>query len=365
MEQPKPYITSVQLLAFFICAIIGTGILTLPRETADIAKQDAWISVLMGGFLLMASVWLAISITRLYPQDTFDRYIKKILGPLLGQVVLFYMTFFLIMVTSFEIRQFVTVIKLFILDQTPIEAVAISILFCAYFVAKNGLAAVVRFTEVMLVPTKLGLLLLLSIAVTVIDMHELKPIMADVSQIIKAVPVAYFAYGGPEFLVGFIFPYLRQPERAMVWTFGAVAFVTVFYTFVTIISIGVFSAEELHYLVFPTTMILRTVELTGFLERLDAVGVILFIPSTFMVFLVFFYFSGFLVARQIGLEEPRSVLPLLTPLIYMLALVIPEAPIYYEIMEFIITIGFYYSTAGIFLIWAVAQFRRKMGESNS
>jgi spore germination protein len=365
MEQPKTRITSFQLLAFYICAMIGTGFLTLPREAADKAKQDAWISVLLGGFMIMASAWLATSTARLYPQDTFDRYIKKILGPFGGQVVLLYLTCFFIVVTAYGIRQFSTVIKLFILDQTPLEAIAIFIFFCAYFVAKNGLAPIVRFKEIMLIPTKIGLILLLSLAITVIDIHELKPVMADLSPIIKAIPSTAFSYTGPELLAGFIFPYLYQQERAMVWTFGAVVFVIFFYTFVTVISIGVFSAEELHYLVFPTTMILRTVELTGFLERLDALGVILYIPTAFMVLLAFFYFAGFLVARQIGLEEPRSALLLIVPLAYILAMIIREAPTFNKLGELLTKIGFYYSTVGIFLIWVVAQLRRKIGGNNS
>lgn len=360
--QEQPQITSFQLVALFASSIIGVGILSLPREVAEIAKQDAWISVILTTVIFAISACLVVDTSRCYPGETFDVYIKKILGVLPGRALLILITLYCMMITGMEIRSFSVIIKLFVLDQTPLELIAGVTLFASYIIGRFGVVPIVYFVEAMFVPTMVGFFVLISLAYGLVDLHELRPVLEDKVKIIKAIPACGLALSGPEVLAGFVIAYLYQPakEKVLKLTLAAYGIVLFQYTLVMIISIGAFSSDELHYIVYPTTMLLRSVEFTGgVLERLDAFFMILYIPIAFTTVLLWHYYSSFLLTKQLKFEEQRPVLLLLVPILYIIVQAVPQAPSAFKLSELISKVTLGYGIIVVPVIWLIARLRRR------
>jgi spore germination protein len=351
-------ISQVQFFALFVATMVGSGILTLPHQVADIAKQNGWISVFLGGLLMLGSTLLALATAQHYPGDSFEQYIKKVLGSFLGQGALLFVTVYFLASIAIDARIFSETIKIFLLDQTPVEVIILIMLWSSYFVIASGLKGMIYFIEVLFSPTKLALILLLLSTFTGFTWQEIKPIASEIMPIIKAVPVTVYSYSGPVMMSGFIMPFMSYPAKAPRLTIVAVSLVTLLYMMVTILTIGVFSAEELHYIDYPTIMLLRTVEPGGFLERVDALFIIFYISIDFTTLIALHYFAAFSISRQIGLEEQRSVALLIIPCVYVLTLLAPDAPSFFKMAELMGKMVFWYAAVGVPVIWVVARIRR-------
>ena len=57
-SNPRFLITSKQLIFIIIGCILGFGFLVLPREISAVAQQDAWISLIIGSFIPLVSLFL-------------------------------------------------------------------------------------------------------------------------------------------------------------------------------------------------------------------------------------------------------------------------------------------------------------------
>jgi spore germination protein len=361
----QPRLNSMQMMIFFVSATIGSGILTLPREMAEFAKQDAWISVALAVCVFGVSSWFALDTARLYPNETFDSYIQKIFGRHLGQLILLWMITQYIFVASLEGRRFAVIMKLFMLDQTPAEVIVIILLITSYIICRYGLQPIVYFQEIMFVPTTLGFITLILLAYSAVDLHEVRPILAHKPGIVAAIPSGGLALTGMEVLAGFFFSYLYEPAKkkalsSMIAGFGLIFFI---YTLVMIVTIGVFSAEELHYLIYPTPMLLRTVELGGgIVERLDALFLIVYIPIVVTALLCWHYMTAFALANMWGLEEERPMVLLLVPLLYVVSLFLPDLPSSFKFGNFVSRVVFWFAVIGVPGIWVVAHLRRRVTE---
>lgn len=196
------------------------------------------------------------------------------------------------------------------------------------------------------------------LSISAANFHDLKPVALEFAPILKAIPSSVYAYSGPLMIAGFVFPYLNQPQKAAVWTSVAILIVALVYTFVTLLSIAVFSAEELHYILYPPAALLRAVELPGgFLERLDAFFIILYIPINFTTLIALHYFAAHCIARQMKLEEQRPVALLTIPVIYFVAILLSDTPSSNKFAEMMGKSVFFYAAIGVPLIWIIAHVR--------
>jgi len=67
---------------------LGVAIMLILRQTIDISRQDAWISVLIGGGLCLLIVFVAVKLSQMFPNQTFIEYIQEVLGNKIDKVVL-------------------------------------------------------------------------------------------------------------------------------------------------------------------------------------------------------------------------------------------------------------------------------------
>ncbi len=64
--------------------MLGVGILSLPNDVIKIAKQDGWISVLLGAIYPLYMVFIATYLSKNYPKDNMLTLSKKFFGKILG-----------------------------------------------------------------------------------------------------------------------------------------------------------------------------------------------------------------------------------------------------------------------------------------
>ena len=185
--------TKIKLSAFQIYSMVvlyslgSSSILFIARE----AKQDAWISILLGGTISIINfVFLYGSIFKLNKDDpTYYDTINKLFGKILGNILILIYALYFIYISLFILRDIVEITGLYILNQTPRGVIVILEIFIIFYGIQKGLETLFHTSELYFFVTILCYILvifLLSIS-GVVHFEYLFPILENgIKPVIKA-----------------------------------------------------------------------------------------------------------------------------------------------------------------------------------
>ncbi len=112
-------ITSSQAVIFMTNSVLGAGILTLPRDvTEKMHTPDSWLSVLLGGIVVMFAVLLMVKLSQQFPGNTIFEFSQKIAGKVTGSMMSLLMIVYFLVLSGFEIRALAEV-NIFFLQRVP------------------------------------------------------------------------------------------------------------------------------------------------------------------------------------------------------------------------------------------------------
>lgn len=325
MNQNKR-ISSLQFMVVAINLMIGTSMLMLPREVAETAKQDMWLSVLLASLLIAISFRVAVALAAYFPQHTSVEYHCILLGNVFGNVLNAFMLVLMLILTAQFIRLFRIAVKIFLLDMTPSQVIVLALLVIALYAAQHGLAPVIRVQQFLMMFTYPIFILLILLGLLAIEIEHYTPVLANgVKPVLQGMPQCWTVYSGPELLIGLLSPYLAHRAGVLRVGLAAICMTTFLYVFIAGITLGVLGAEETAELLFPTVMAYRSVEVPDtFVERIDGYLMIVWIAICFAALVNWLYFIGFGIARAMKLESSRSVMVLLIPIIYYTVALPPD-----------------------------------------
>ena len=100
--QKNNLLTSNQMCYLLLGMMINEGVLLLPNNVVKFAKQDGWISVIIGAAYPIYMLFIAIYIGKRFPQDNILILSKKYFGNILGSILnfLFSITFIFYLASS-------------------------------------------------------------------------------------------------------------------------------------------------------------------------------------------------------------------------------------------------------------------------
>ncbi|KYZ78093.1 hypothetical protein AXX12_00675 [Anaerosporomusa subterranea] len=322
----KAFISPLQLFIIYINTAIGAGVLTLPRSVAEIAKQDMWLSVIVGGILLFFAVWIATRLSQYFPGHTSLEYNRILLGSTLGQIVNIFQLSLTIAIAAIALRTFSFAIKLFLFDLTPPAVLVVGILILAVYAAQYGYTPLLRMQQVSFLFLSGTFISVLLLGLLGINTEAFLPMLSEgISPILKGAIPSWFAFSGPELITGLLFPYLVIPRAAVKVGAAGIAFVTFIYTLTVVIAQGSLTVAGAAHAIFPTVTAFREVEIPDtFIERLDGYLMILWILVYFNSLASLLFFISFGASRLFRFEYSRSLTVLLAPLLYYFSQLAPS-----------------------------------------
>lgn len=311
----------ISLLQLFILAFhtsFGVSMATLPRSVAAASKEDMWLAVIVGGVCFLFAVWATVKLAAYFPEDTTIEITCKLLGPRLGVLINAFLVTIVLLIPAVSMRTFGVGIQSFLLESTPAQIiVAITIMLLIYG-AQHGLPPLVRMQEFNFIPTQFLFLMLLLFGFSAIDTKNYLPFLAGgIIPVIKGAIPVWYAYTGPEIVIGMVYPFITSQKGVIKAGVVAVVALMTIYTLITIIIQGIIGAKEAEFLLVPTLTAFRNVEIPDTLiERLDGYFAILWIPIYFFCMLNWVYMACFGASRMMRLESSRPLVVLLGPIVY-------------------------------------------------
>lgn len=351
------------LQLFIICfnCAFGTTIITLPRLVGEVAKEDMWLSVVLGGIALLFSVWSVIKLSQYFPKYNCIEYHRILLGPFLGQAVNILLVFIMVMVQMLSMRTFAMLLNLFLLDSTPGQIEIIGFLMLAVYAVQYGLGPILRLQHFIFMATYFLFTIFVLQGFMAVDTENYQPFLAKgFIPVLQGVIPTWFAYTGPELMIGMLYSLVSKKKSVLKYGVASVAALTVMYTLITVIVQGILSAKEATHMIAPTIIAYRSVEIPdSFIERVDGYLMMFFIPIVFAFLVDFLYITAFAVAQMAKLESSRPIAVLFVPIIFYLAVVPPNFQAVAVISKLINAVGIAWSMGVLPLLLGIAWVRGK------
>ncbi|MEK4463685.1 endospore germination permease [Paenibacillus sp. FSL H8-0315] len=361
----KGKISTRQLTILVMFLTIGDSILVIPPSTTHYARQNAWISALIGMIVGLLAIYMYSKFAKLYPKLTLIEVIQKAFGKWIGAILSLLTLMYFLIVTVGSMRELSEFVTSEILPRTPIPAVLILFMVIVIMATRLGIEVIGRAGEIF---TPMIIILFLILTVAIIPQMEivrLLPILEDGIKPVLRGSISITAYTFLEPVVFLMFlPYVNQQQKI---TKGLLqgCFLGGIIIFLTItVSILVLGPDLTTRDIYPSYNIARRISVGGFFERVEAMIALLWMLTLFIEVTLYFYAFVLGLSQLFKLKEYRVLtLPTGLILVTLAPLIAPNYTYYNKVFDNYWV--YYVITFGLFLplvLLGVGMFRRALSK---
>ncbi|MFI8496304.1 GerAB/ArcD/ProY family transporter [Peribacillus butanolivorans] len=306
MEKAK--ISGYQLFVLIFLFEIGSALLV---PLAGEAKQGAWLVILIamiGGFLLF---FVYYGLFQYYPDQLLTEYVRHIMGNFLGRIVAFLYILYFMYLAARVLRDFGETLLTFAYPHVPLFFANAAFILVVVYTVRKGIEVLARTGELFFVLENLLFMtfILLIVVSGMIHLNNLKPVFetSGVEMMKMAfTDTIYFPFG--EIIVFLmIFPYLNEPQRLKKIGIGSLAASGIFLAFIMALNVAVLGVDLTTRSQYPFLTLIQSIEIAGFLERLDVYFLVKLMIGGFIKISVFSYVAVTGTANVFNIKEPSRL----------------------------------------------------------
>ncbi len=311
-------ITTKQAAVFLTNTVLGAGILTLPRGvTEQVQTPDAWLSVLIGGGIVILVIWVMVKLSQQFPGNTIYQYSRRIVGTVPGGFLSVLLIIYFIIIAGFEIRVLAEVTIFFLLEGTPIWAIVIPFIWIGSYLIFGGINSIARLYQIVLPISLFFLLLCFVFSLRIFQIDHLRPVLSDgIFPVIKGLKSTILVFAGCEVVMTLV-AFMQHPEKAFKAMAAGICIPLVLYFLTVFMVIGGLSVDSTVTSTWPTINLMRSFEIPGFLfERLEFPLLVIWVMQMFCNFCSFFFNASLGISQVFGVKYRYAIFGLI-PLIFI------------------------------------------------
>lgn len=363
----RQVLSTKQLFAILISGILGHGLVSFARTTVLVAAHDAWVSIILAGLVALLGVNVILFLMKNFSNQTFIEISEMVLGKYLGKIPGIMLFTYYIILASMSLRVMADLVSSWLLPETPIEIIMLSVLGILYYLTRNGIKVLGRFNEVILWILIPVIPLILVPFFQHSKMINVLPLMdGGLMRVLEAALPSMYAFLGFESLL-ILYPFVRKDASHMevVKTVNfAVIIVILFKTFVVFSNIATFGAIEMEFLLYP---MLEYFKLTVFpvIERVEFLLIFYWLFVFFGAIALNFSMTNLSIEQTLKIQGYKNTGLFLVIPLYYLTRVPQNAAEVFSFISLLGTWGPVWIFASIFLVFLVALIcgRRKSNEA--
>ncbi|WP_338787703.1 GerAB/ArcD/ProY family transporter [Metabacillus sp. FJAT-53654] len=321
MEKEK--ISSLQLFYILIGFEFGTAIIL---GLGAGAEQDAWIVILVSTLLSIVLMSIYVKLASFYPNMTLIEIIPKLIGKYLAYPFIYlYLTYF-VYTAGRACRDFGDLIGSTILVETPIIIVIGSFMVLVIYCLRGGIEIFGRMGEIVFPIFMISLIIvwILLLSVKSIQFSNLNPILGNgVKPILKEVfpKNINFPFGETIIIMMFI-PNLQNQKNAGKVGFAVILIGGILLTINSVLILSVVGPELYKIDYFPLLSATRLVSIADFLERFDALIILMMVAGVFFKVGAWMYGAAVGIAQLFNVKSKKSIILGIGTIIIPLSLLI-------------------------------------------
>lgn len=363
MEKAK--ISAYQLLVLIFLFEIGTAILV---PLAIEAKQDAWLAVLIGLAGGCCLFWIYHSLYSYYPEIPLTEYIQKILGSFLGKVLAFFYVLYFMYIAARVLRDFGEMLIIVFYPQTPLFVMNVLMVLVVVYTIRKGIEVVARTGELLIIIMLLigisGIILI--IISGIIEVSNLEPLLEEgLKPVIKtAFTQTLFFPFGEVIVFAMILPYMKQKSKTMKTGLLGLGLSGLIIALIMAMNISVLGVNLISRSYFPLLSTIQTIEVAGFLQRLDIAFMLATVIGGFFKISLYFYATVAGTANLFNIKDSAKLAYPLGLLLLILSITIASnfSEHVYEGLQVVplyVHLPFQVIIPGLLLIIAILKNRKK------
>ncbi|AGK53404.1 GerAB/ArcD/ProY family transporter [Bacillus sp. 1NLA3E] len=302
----KEKISNNQFLILIILFTIGTSSLIAPPLLVGAAKQDAWLSSIigMGCGLLFGKLYGMLALR--YPNLTLAEYSEKILGKWIGKTVSFLFFLYYLILTAGLLRIIGDLLTTHILTETPIQAIEILFLLTVIMGVRLGIETIARTSEMLLPYVLIFFVLLVLFLMPQIEVENISPFLENgMNPVLRGT----FRTLGVPFLDLVVFlmiaPSVVAPKRVEKTMLIGVLVGGFILLLITLLSILVLGSDLTSRLNYPTFVLAEKIDIGNFIQRIEILSGAMMFISLFIKISICFYSLVLSIAQPIQLKNDK------------------------------------------------------------
>lgn len=288
---------------------VGGTILTLPSVTARAFATAGWYMLIVFGLIFIGGGWLTARLVQKFPDETLAEFAPRLLGKPLGIALNIILILIFLVMVPFETRLMVEITNIAILPHAPSWFITGFFLLTVVYAVAKGLDTFVQVNEILIVTS-----IVIGAAVVLMGWQNFNKIhllpffyLEDFDlkhpEIFFGPGLAFFGYP----ILFYLAPFLRDAKKMVKPTVRSLVFITLLYSFFTLTVIGVFGVRETVNQGWPALELAKSVNFPGiFLERLDLVLILAWIPALYTTAAASFFFGVVGLVRLLKLRKSTS-----------------------------------------------------------
>ncbi|MFE8702866.1 endospore germination permease [Cytobacillus sp. FJAT-54145] len=334
MSQKTVHISPRQFMILIALFVVGSAVLFIPTILAGVAKQDAWISCIIGILCGVLLAWFYGSFSKVKPEMSYIELAEFAFGKW-GGIGIALLTFtFHIMLASILLWDIGDFLVTQILVGTPIEVIYYMFIYVSIVYATSlGIEPIARSAEIFF-PWVIILFGVIAVfTLPEVDKNNILPVFEQ-----GPMPILYGAY----YMIGFPFvemvlllmitPYISDQKKVVPSFIFGVLLGSVILFVLTLLSILVLGSDFSSRNEFPIYVLGKKISIGEFLERIEVVVAIIWFISIF--FKLSLVGHSFIIGMS-QILKMKDYRPLTFPFaIFLIALTILSYPSSVYIKEF-------------------------------
>ncbi|MBV7505821.1 endospore germination permease [Bacillus sp. sid0103] len=306
-------ISVAQFTKLVILFTVGSTILSAPLGLISYARQDAWISVIIGILIGLLVMWLYNTLGIRFPNMTLVEINEKLLGKWLGKVIslFFCCSLFLAAATLlFFLGEFLTAQ---FIPETPIEVIHILFILIIIQGVRLGIETIARAGEILFPWFIMFFIIFFLFLSPKVEVQNMLPVLETGIKPISLATLLYLEFSSLSLIcLLMVFPaYINQPKRALKGFLVGNLIGGILLLSITLLSILVLGVDNSERQLYPSYALARKINVGGFVQRLEAMLAIIWFISLYFKITVYFFGSAVGIAQILNIKDYR---PLTLPL---------------------------------------------------
>ncbi|MCD9024964.1 GerAB/ArcD/ProY family transporter [Cohnella silvisoli] len=262
-------ITLLQYIFIITGLQVNVSIVSLPRNLAETAGTDGWMSIIIGWVISAAASIAIIRVMKNHPEGTLLDLLTRFMGMWAGKVISLLLSLYYFYILYDGLTRTILITKAWLLPTIPNFILMILLLIPTYAIAQHGPSVLGRYAELI---AYMSLWIPFVYILTLKNAHwlHLLPMFKDGWQpILSAVKETIYPSLGMA-ATFILYPFLKHKEKAATGILISTSLSMVVYLFFTVICFLYYSPDDISNYNDVVISVLKSIEFK-FVERIEVI----------------------------------------------------------------------------------------------
>lgn len=304
-------ISASQLAKLLYLYSIGSAVLIVPTMVTIVAKQDAWITMLLVIPLQILVPLLYIYLSERFPNLSIAQYSEKLLGWFGGKLITALFVFYFLMLSSFVLNNISEFLNLSVLPITPPLFINVTFMLVVLYGVFLGIETIARLGEIIYFWTIAVIIVVVLALYNQFNIHRFEPLLYEGwlpilrgMKVLMGFPVAEYVF------MTLLLPMVKEEDRpklkkSMVWSVIAIAVTGIILVLLLQGVLGIFETSRSQFAIFDMA---KNINIEEIVVRVEVLVALVWIGSSFMKLVVCVYVLCLLTSKLFKLSNYRPII---------------------------------------------------------